>query len=367
MSGAASEVPSQPPVARNALVRGVFATRVADVFGLLSKIALLLAVVASGVFLAPLAGVIFGVAAVVMWSFGRRLASAFYRRTNATLTVEDGTLVVAGEGRPRRLPLSAMRSGRVSPDGNDWRTTVVVRNRAGVMLDAELNRTHARALLRDLGLSARERPMTFSFFFGMRVTVGADGILVAWPLLRRRRFVRYAEMVGVDASPGRILIRLRDGRTYEIVTTTKEDSSAFAEHFALLERIEDAREAHRGEEENGGSLEAALARGGRSALAWVKELAVMSEAGGTGYRAAALPKETLWRIALDPAETEELRIGASLTLRSDLDEDGRARLRSAAEASASPRVRVALAGAADALDDEALGDAIAGRARAKHD
>jgi hypothetical protein len=99
----------------------------------------------------------------------------------------------------------------------------------------------------------------------------------------------------------------------------------------------------------------------------VKDLALMSDAGGTGYRAQALPRETLWRIALDPGETEELRIGASLTLRKDLDEEGRTRLRSAAEASASPRVRIALAGAADALDDEALGDAIAGRARAKRD
>ena len=171
--------------------------------------------------------------------------------------------------------------------------------------------------------------MTFSFFFGMRVTVGADGILVAWPLLRRRRFVRYADITGVEASPGRILIRLRDHRTYEIVTTTKEKSNAMAEHFALLERIEDAREVHGGDDDSGRSLAAALARGGRSAHAWVKELAAMSEAGGGGYRAPTLPKEPLWRIALDPAEAEELRIGASLTLRSELDEEGRARLRSA--------------------------------------
>ena len=76
-----------------------------------------------------------------------------------------------------------------------------------------------------------------------------------------------------------------------------------------------------------------------------------------------LPKERLWRIATNPTETDELRIGASLTLRSSLDEEGRARLRAAAEASVSPRVRVVLETAADDLPDDDSGEAIEGRYR----
>ncbi len=351
---------------RVAFVRSTFLVRLVEVFGILRKATLFLTVVAAAVFLSPVLGAVLALFALVGWSGRRRIRRA-PATSEAALVVEgDSLLVVRGGRGVRRIPLAAMRSGRVTPDANGSHARVVVRDRTGAVLDADLTAREGRALLRDLGLSARERPMTFAFFFGMRVTVGADGILVAWPLLRRRRFVRYADIADVRAVPGVIVLTLRDGGRYEIATATNAKSpSALDEHNALLERIEDAREARRQDEESGASLSLALARGGRSARAWVKDLAAMSEASGTGYRAATLPKETLWRVALDPTEPEELRIGASLTLRADLDEEGRTRLRAAAEASASPRVRVALAGAADALDDEALGDAIANPARAK--
>ena len=74
----------------------------------------------------------------------------------------------------------------------------------------------------------------------------------------------------------------------------------------------------------------------------MKDLRALAETGGSGYRAATVPTETLWSVALDPAAKEELRIGASLALRGALDDDGRERLRVAAEASASPRLRVVL-------------------------
>ena len=352
---------------RTALVRSVLVVRLVEGLLFLRKLFVVLAVIASAVFLSPALGVLLAFVALLMWSGGAGLARAFGAAAEAKLSVEGDDLVVTGRKVRRRIPLAAMRSGRATPDGNGSRAHVVVRGSAAILLDADLTRREARALLRELGLSAREKPMTFSFFFGMRVTVGADGILVAWPLLRRRRFVRYADIVDVKATTGRIIVFLRDHSRYDIATAASEKSTGISEHYALLERIEDAREARGDEGESSASLEAALARGGRSARAWVKDLAAMAEAGGTGYRASALPRETLWRIALDPNETEELRIGASLTLRTELDDVGRTRLRSAAEASASPRVRVALAGAADALDDEALGDAIAGRARASRD
>ncbi len=57
---------------------------------------------------------------------------------------------------------------------------------------------------------------------------------------------------------------------------------------------------------------------------------------------------------------EEMRIGAGLALRGTLDSAGRTRLRVAAEASASPKVRVVLEAAAEeGVDDDRLGEAIA--------
>ena len=84
----------------------------------------------------------------------------------------------------------------------------------------------------------------------------------------------------------------------------------------------------------------------------------MLEDAGGGYRSASVPEDTLWRVALDPSEPAEDRIGAGLALRSKLDDEGRARLRVAAEAAASPEVRIALEGAASEVDDDALAEVL---------
>jgi hypothetical protein len=190
------------------------------------------------------------------------------------------------------------------------------------------------------------------------VTVGIDGVLVAWPLLGKRRFIRHDQIDDVRWSHERIALVLKDGSRYEIDTNAKKPAARDA-HEALVERLRAAREAYA----SGGAGEplALLARGGRSREAWVRELRAMSEAAGAHYRAASLPSETLWRIALDASEKEELRIGATLALRAALDDDGRTKLRVAAEAAASPRVRVALAAAADEPDDDAMAAALARR------
>ena len=61
-----------------------------------------------------------------------------------------------------------------------------------------------------------------------------------------------------------------------------------------------------------------------------------------GYRRAVVSDEALWRVVEDASVDEETRAGAAVALRKMLDEPGRARLRVVAEATASPRLRVAL-------------------------
>jgi len=279
------------------------------------------------------------------------IARAVGWKTPVKLHVEGEALVVEPRaGRTRAIALSQIDSAQVLPTS----ARLVLHGPWG-----QRNVFHfgtalaARSVLRELKLSALERPATFSFFFGLRVTVGADGVLMAWPLIGRRRFIPYSKVVSMTPSPGAILFRLADGDRYEIMTTTSSRSVVLEQHEALVERIEDAVSAYHAA--NAEPPLEALRRGGRSALGWIKDLRALSETSGAGYRAATLPSEALWDLALDAAAVEELRIGAGLALRHGLDEEGRTKLRAAAAASASPPVRVALeASAEENIDDEQL-------------
>jgi hypothetical protein len=283
----------------------------------------------------------------------------------ARLWAKDGALCVAcppDRAAPiLRLPSGGSRSVHVVPDAKGAGAGVVFRGRLGVLVHAWFPRIEdARALVAELGASPLERPLTLSFFFGLRVTVGVDGVVVAWPLLRRRRFIPHDAIDDVRWSHRSVRLVLTDGRSYEIMTRSGKRGSGDA-HRALVERLLEAREAYR--KSTGGASVAALARGRRSLAAWIADLVAIGRPATSGYRAAALPPDVLWRVALDPAETEELRIGATLALRGGLDDEGRARLRVAAEASASPRVRVALAAAAADVDDASLAQRLAARPR----
>lgn len=96
---------------------------------------------------------------------------------------------------------------------------------------------------------------------------------------------------------------------------------------------------------------AALDRAGRSLDRWRKDLEALVRG---GFREGALTREELVEILDDPQATTEHRVGAALALRGAMGEPARARIRTAAERSAEPRLRVALTLAAD--DEEAFGE-----------
>lgn len=308
-------------------------------------------------------GAIVTALAVLVLAVARRLARpALAGPQLDRLVVDDDALVVERRAaRPVRVRRGDLRAGVVVPEGHGAR--VYLHRHFGATVEACVaSIDEARALLADLRLSAAYRPATYTFFFDMHVTVGADGVLVRWPLLRRRRFLPHSRIDDVRWGHDHVTLVLVDGDGYDIATNPSGKAGASSEaHAALVERLLDARRAYA--ESQGGQPVAALARGGRSAAAWVRELRAMS--GGGQYRSAALPADALYRVALDPAEPEEHRIGAGLALRAALDDEGRARLRLAAEASASPRVRVALAAAADDVDDDTMTAAVEGRGAAR--
>lgn len=300
--------------------------------------------------------------AVVAFS-ARRAARATADKAIDTTLVFDGTsLVVARDsgGRPRKMARDRFRSGLVVPSATGHGARLSLQGDLGAGLEAWIrDRDDARALLRDLRLSGAHRPHAFHFFLGLRVTVGLDGIEVAWPFLERRRFVPYACIVEVRDDPSSVILLLDDGRRYEVVTGSRNGSTDA--HRALLERIADARDAW-ASSERAESL-ALLARAGRPTRAWVTELRALSEASGSEYRSASLPTEALVRIAIDPKESEEMRIGAALALRGARDVGAERQIRDAAEASASPRVRVALEVATLDLDDDEVVERLRRRAK----
>jgi hypothetical protein len=96
-----------------------------------------------------------------------------------------------------------------------------------------------------------------------------------------------------------------------------------------------------------------LARGDRSAAAWAARLRGIGEGANAGPREAPIDEERLFRIAESPDAAPELRAGAAAALSARLDDEGRTRLRIAADATAEPDVRSALTAAVDG-DEEAV-------------
>ena len=69
-------------------------------------------------------------------------------------------------------------------------------------------------------------------------------------------------------------------------------------------------------------------------------------------------RTVLTKVVEDPTASGDVRAGAAVALRTRLDEEGKARVRIAAEATASPQLRVALEAVAGE-SDEVAGEALA--------
>jgi hypothetical protein len=161
-----------------------------------------------------------------------------------------------------------------------------------------------------------------------RVTVGDDGLTIAWPL--SRQFVPYDCLTRVEREGNALTLTWSPGTTveYALETTPASDDlvAALHEHLAVREAFAPPSEADR------------LALNGRTVEAWRSSLRKAApETPGKGtYRSASATDDThgLWAVAEHPFADPMARAGAALEL-APTDDAGRARLRVAAARSAS--------------------------------
>lgn len=193
-----------------------------------------------------------------------------------------------------------------------------------------------------------------------RVSVGADGVHSSW--LGRRRFVPYKEIDRVVPEFGQLRVVMKKGKRSLAFRGQRRSfqASTRADHRAMVERMRAAIDEHLVRDKTRETAEQVpRPRADRDGVGdWLRELRALVVGAEGSYRKAVLSHDSLWRVVEDPSVDAETRAGAAVALGKALDDDGRARLRVAAEASASPQLRVALEAAANPDDEDDLADAL---------
>jgi hypothetical protein len=185
------------------------------------------------------------------------------------------------------------------------------------------------------------------------LVVGADGILVKQRF--RERFIPMADIKSADAvADNALTVSLASGEHVRIVTgqARSDRSNAFAraQRDEIIARIDEALQVHRSQ--TSVDVAALVRRGERTGEEWFAELKKL-RARAAGYRDLVLRDEDLWQLVEDPRAAEDARAGAALVLRPKLDDAGKNRIRVAADAAASPKLRIALEAATSDDADEA--------------
>lgn len=200
------------------------------------------------------------------------------------------------------------------------------------------------------------------------ITIGADGIAIG------RRFLGWREVAAVRPGEhfGRgiveIVFLLKNGEFFALHCMASMRAEILARAWAAQARLH--REAPGAEPARaGGLLESSLRRGGagrgerdegrRPALDWVRQLRALGGGGRLDHRTAPVDRDELWRAALDPEREPTLRAAAATALGPTLDDEGRQRLRIAAQGTASKKLRVALEAVAADRDERAVAEALA--------
>jgi hypothetical protein len=183
-----------------------------------------------------------------------------------------------------------------------------------------------------------------------KLVIGGDGLCFTW--LGASRFIAYADILVVNG-----MFRFAEPCGVQITLVYPEIVHLHMTEGALIyERIAEAVDAWWRRD---GALETALVqRGPRDARGWLRALQGIGAKATSDYRSTSMADE-LWRIVEDVAAPADARAGAAAALRGALGDEGRARLRRAADATAMPRLRIAIETAASDLDDEALTAALA--------
>jgi len=189
------------------------------------------------------------------------------------------------------------------------------------------------------------------------VRVGTDGVMTQW--LGRERFVPYASVASVETHKmwigGKeqqgVVLSLSHGEVVRLPTGQTDIGESDAARLAR--RIEEARAAR--STADAASTGPALARRGRRPLEWVTALRRVGAGANADIRTAAVPLDALVQLVEDASAAPVERASAAVAALPYADSDARRRIRVAAEATASPKLRIALdrLGRGD-LDDDAI-------------
>lgn len=195
---------------------------------------------------------------------------------------------------------------------------------------------------------------------GAEVAVGDDAVVFRW--FGRETVLPLAQIVDARVVAEGVRITLKGGDVTEFhvrfaPSRYAEGMDALASRRAwqeaIVERIERARA--RAAERPAEFPLPPLAE--MDAGAWVDALRGALDRRGAHYREQPLTESQLWAAVENPRAEGAQRAAAAIALGPSLDDAGRARLRIAAEAVATPPVRIAMEAVAHG-DDEALVEAV---------
>lgn len=199
--------------------------------------------------------------------------------------------------------------------------------------------------------------MALIAFAPSRITIGVDGVLMRW--LWMRRFIPMARIATIEAEElTEIRLTLDDDKVETIHTSVAKAAGDLAvdKRDLILARMREAWHAAR-TTDAGADVTSLVARGTRTFAEW-REALVSLRKNESAYRHVEIRDEDLWRVVEDPQAAADARAGAARLLRTSLDAEGRARVRVAAEATALPKLRIALAAMAED-EEEAADEALA--------
>lgn len=170
------------------------------------------------------------------------------------------------------------------------------------------------------------------------ISVGTDGVLVQ---KMRRSFLPFGNLSGVRVDGGpvyfSVVIERKGGKALRVPAASAVQAHAVADH---VNKALDAFESRRRT-----ALIDGLERGAKDLGAWRQSLRSLLE--DTGYRSQSLGKEDLLRVVEDPGQPARMRVAAAVALEPQAGPEEKRRIRVAAEACASPKMRVALEEAAE--------------------
>ncbi len=168
--------------------------------------------------------------------------------------------------------------------------------------------------------------------------VGSDGFVVRW--LGTRRYIAFSDVVSVDEQKklGMAALRftLRDGRSFTVVSGNDPKSDA------ALSRLREAMKVEAASTDAPTAQALVLERGTRTAREWLDYLRAVGAGATATLRSADVDLDVLWSVLDDPRAGTAKRIAAAVALAERGGEGTPERLRVATEASASPRLRVAV-------------------------